>query len=504
MIDAVPDLLAQRAGLTPGRTALIDHATGEAMSFADLDARAARVAGLLSSLGLVAGERVGLFARNSVAFFELMFGCAKAGLVFVPLNWRMPLAELVQLAQDCGPKLIAYGAADTEHGQALAERLGAIPLDLSEPGPGGYAARRDQAPPLARSLWPAEGIWYLLYTSGTTGWPKGVMYTYRMAVANILNVTQAIELTSADRTLNFLPMFHTAGINLHALPTLLAGGSVRVLNGFDLNAVVGLLDLGQIDTFFAVPAVYQDLSLHPQFDRLDLSGVRHWGCGGAPLPDALAQRYFARGIPVCNGMGMTETGPTVFLVDAAHAAGKIGSVGKPQLLSGVRLVRADGQDAAVGEEGEIWFAGPNVTPGYWNQPATTAAAFAPGGWLRSGDVGRKDADGYMYVVGRLKEMFISGGENVFPAEVENALCAHPAVLEAAVIGVPDPKWGEVGQAYVLTRPGLPPPDAGELIGFLRTRLAAYKVPRQIVLVSDFPRTAAGKVRKNLLGTEAAA
>jgi fatty-acyl-CoA synthase len=196
-------------------------------------------------------------------------------------------------------------------------------------------------------------------------------------------------------------------------------------------------------------------------------------------------------------MGMTETGPTLFIMDPENAPTRIGSVGKPQLLAQVRLVGPDGQDVAPGEAGELWFSGPGITPGYWRREEATAAAFSDG-WLKSGDLGRQDADGYFYIVGRIKDMFISGGENVYPAEVENVLAAHPAVLEAAVIGVPDGRWGEVGRAFILPRPGHDAPDADTLAAFCRSRLAAYKVPRQFVTVSDFPRTAAGKIQKHLL------
>jgi fatty-acyl-CoA synthase len=253
-----------------------------------------------------------------------------------------------------------------------------------------------------------------------------------------------------------------------------------------------------MDVFFAVPAVYQQLASDPRFEGADLSKVRAWGCGGAPLPDVLVERYAAKGAIVCNGYGMTETGPTAFVAAPEDALKKIGSVGKPQMLLDVRIVDADGRAVAEGESGEIWMRGAGVTPGYWNRPEETAEAFAPEGWLRSGDVGRRDADGCFYVAGRLKDMFISGGENVFPAEVENVLARHPAVLDAAVIGVADERWGEVGRAYVQLRPEHALADAAELIVFCRAHLAHYKAPKAIVVVEDLPRTAAGKVRKHLL------
>jgi len=265
----------------------------------------------------------------------------------------------------------------------------------------------------------------------------------------------------------------------------------------EMANVIDALIAGKCTKFFGVPAIYQALALHPDFDRLDFSAVRHWACGGAPLPLELIRRFAARGIKVCNGMGMTETGPTVFLMDAAHAEAKIGSVGKPQILSEVRVVDADGRELGADEAGELLIRGPNVTPGYWNNEAATRGAFLPGGWLKTGDVALRDRDGYYFIVDRIKDMFISGGENVYPAEVERAIYTHPAVLEVAVVGVPDAKWGEVGAAYVMTKPGAT--LAGEeLRAFCRKRLAAYKVPKYVEVVSDFPRTAAGKIQKHVL------
>jgi fatty-acyl-CoA synthase len=324
-----------------------------------------------------------------------------------------------------------------------------------------------------------------------------VIQTFGMAFANTVNIGQAIDLVAGDTTINFLPLFHTAGINLYALPMLIAGGTSHILKKFEVGQVIDALIAGKCTKFFGVPAIYQALALHPEFERLDFSAVRHWACGGAPLPLGLIRRFAARGIKVCNGMGMTETGPTVFLMDTAHAESKIGSVGKPQMLSEVRIVDADGRDLGIDEAGELLIRGPNVTPGYFNNEAATHSAFLPGGWIKTGDVAKRDMDGYYFIVDRIKDMFISGGENVYPAEVERAIYTHPAVLEVAVVGVPDAKWGEVGVAFVLPKPGATL-DGEELRAFCRKVLAGYKVPKHIAIVADYPRTAAGKIQKHVL------
>jgi fatty-acyl-CoA synthase len=410
----------------------------------------------------------------------------------------MPAGELQPLVDDAEPIAIFHGEEDRAVATELG-RSGPTLVDFDDPDAGGYVARRDAASSIrGRDYWSGDATWYLLYTSGTTGKPKAVIQTPGMAIANYVNIRQGMSISGDDVCLNYLPLFHTAGINLVTLPTLIEGGEVLVLPGFEVEPIVELLKDGMIDTFFGVPACYQQIALHPEFDTLDLSRVRNWGCGGAPMPDHLIEQFLEHGACVCNGMGMTETGPTVFLMDSDMVDKKIGSVGKPQVLAGVRIVDSDGNDVVQGAEGELWFGGPNITPGYWGNAQATDAAFADGRWLRSGDIARQDEDGYYYIAGRIKDMFISGGENVYPAEVENTLAAHADILEAAVVAMPDDKWGEVGCAYLMAQPGHGVPADDELTRYCRDRLAPYKVPKRFVTVVDFPRTAAGKVQKHLL------
>ena len=489
----IPDFARQRALLTPGAIAFRDVAGDRTWTFAEINDLAERLAAMLEARGFKEGERVAVLCHNTPFFFALLFACAKAALILVPLNWRQTASELGPILADSGARLLLHDEATSPLADIIAREgnIERLTFDDCEKLAEAVVPRKDR-----ETTWPTDRVWYLLYTSGTTGKPKAVIQTPGMALANAINVQQATGLGPEDGTVNFLPLFHTAGINLHALPVFIAGGTSHVLQKFDVDPLLDLIEAGSVTIFFGVPAIYQAVSLHPRFPRMDFSRVRHWGCGGAPLPENLIHAFLAKGALVCNGMGMTETGPTVFLMDPAHAKEKIGSVGKPQIMTEVRLVSASGAVVADDASGEIQFRGPNITPGYFNNPQATAAAF-DGDWLKSGDVGRRDADGYYTIVDRIKDMYISGGENVYPAEVEAVLHAHPAILEAAVIGVADTKWGEVGHAYILIRPDRAI-DQSEVRAWSRARLAAYKVPQHITFVGEFPRTAAGKIQKHML------
>ena len=494
-VDIV-DITAKRAALTPNRVAFEDAIGGRTLTYAALEDRAARAASAFAALGVAREDRVAILCRNRIEFFESMFACAKLGAILVPLNWRAPAGELAPLLDDCTPKLLIYGREDADCARRLFHR-GIAGLSLDEPG--GYEDAVRAAKPLARDQrWRGDAIWTLLYTSGTTGLPKAVIQTFQMAAVNAFHATQAFGVSGADRTANFLPLFHTAGIHLLTMPTLMAGGAVRVLPHFDAERVLAMAPT--LDTFFGVPAIYQQLAQSNAFEDADLSQIRAWGCGGAPLPDVLVERFATKGVRVCNGYGMTETGPTAFVAAPEDALTKIGSVGKPQMLLEARIVDADGDDVADGETGEIWMRGAGLTPGYWRRPEENAHAFTADGWLKSGDIGRRDADGAYYVAGRIKEMYISGGENVYPAEIENTLARHPDIVEAAVIGVPDARWGEVGCAFVVLR-NEKALDAVALTLFCRERIAAYKAPARFVAIGELPRNASGKVQKHLLQPE---
>jgi fatty-acyl-CoA synthase len=489
------DLLAKQADLRPDKIALVDPNTNREFTYAQFNERASRFAEFMrSEWNIQPAERVSILTPNSTDYFEVLYACAKIGAILVPLNWRLAVPELKGILDDSRPRALVYDTAHAEAAHALCSDMFILPLSPGQREAKTYEAALASASgrPMVMPARPLDECWYLLYTAGTTGRPKGVIQTYGMVLYNYLNIGPAIDLTSQDTTLNLLPVFHTGGNNMYTNPTFIAGGTAIVPRTFDVVQTMQLLST-RVTAFFGVPAMYLFMSQHTDFEKTDFSNMRSWACGGAPMPLSLLQKYGERGINIRQGFGMTETGPTVFLVDEAHAISKSGSVGKPQPWVDVRIVDKSGIDVPAGGMGELLIKGPGVTPGYWQLPEITKQSFEDG-WLHSGDVARRDEDGYYYIVDRWKDMFISGGENVYPAEVENVLFSNPAIAEAAVIGVPDPKWGEVGRAVVVVKPGQELSEQ-KLIEFCQGKLAKYKIPKTVVFIEALPRNAAGKVLK---------
>ncbi len=495
----VIDWAAKGAANYPDKTALIDLATGREVSYRAFDQRASRFALYLrDTWGIRPGDRVAVLASNSSDYFEMLYGCAKLGAVMVCLNWRLSARENLAVLDDSSPRALVFSTefaavADELRAHSAIEHamsLGGRVADLAEYETCLAAASGNSLEMPCRGL---DEVWYLLYTSGTTGKPKGVLQTFGMAHFNGVNAMHAAKLSRDDVLLSVLPFFHTGGLNLYANPLLQCGGTVVVMKQFDPLRTIELLQQS-ITVMFGVPAIYLFLSQQPTFAGADFSRVRSWACGGAPIPKSLLEQYLAKGVTICFGFGMTETGPTVFLTDEATARHKIGTVGRPVTYMLTQVVDvATRRRLGPNERGELLIKGPGVTPGYWNNAEATAKAFEDG-WLCSGDIAYFDAEGDYYVVDRAKDMYISGGENVYPAEVENVLFQMPEVAEAAVIGYSDERWGEVGKAILALKPGAAL-EAASVIAFCRERLAGYKVPRHVLFVEALPRNAAGKVEK---------
>lgn len=496
------DWLAKQADLRPDTTALVDAATGRRFTYSQFHLRAGRFAEFVrQEWGLSPGDRIAILAHNSSDYFEILWGCAKAEVMLVCLNWRLALAELEFIFHDATPTALIYDPAFADAAQAIARRLGiAKIIVLGQATTSSETSYEDalasaSGRPIVMQPRGLEEPWHLLYTAGTTGRAKGVVQTFGMVFYNALNIGLPTNLTAEDVTLNLLPCFHTGGLNLMTNATFHVGGTAIVQKSFEPAETLRIL-ADEATAFFGVAAVYLFLSQHPDFDKTEFKRMRSWSAGGAPIPTSLLQLYLDRGIEIQYGFGMTETGPTVFLIEKNYPKSKIGSVGKPQLHVDVRIVDGQGRDLPAGERGELLIKGPGVTPGYWQLPEITAESIEDG-WLHSGDVAMRDEDGYYYIVDRWKDMFISGGENVYPAEVENVIYQLPQVAEAAVIGVADERWGEVGRAVVVLKPGENLSEAA-ILDHCREHVGRYKVPKSVVFTDKLPRNPAGKVVKGEL------
>jgi fatty-acyl-CoA synthase len=477
---------ARRARKTPHRTALIHE--DRAVTYAQLDDRVNRLAQVLRGRGIRRGDRVAYLGPNHPAYLETLFAAGLIGAVFVPLNTRLTASELRHQLEDSGTSLVlsARSAQIAELGDAT-EVLRAEGEDYEAMLATAVPEHQDE--PVG-----PDDLCLIMYTSGTTGRPKGAMLTHGNMTWNCLNVLVDVDVSTDEVTLVSAPLFHIAALGMTCLPTLLKGGTVVLESAFEPARALSLVAQHRITCLFGVPAMYEMLADEPGWEQADLSSLRNLLCGGAPVPARTIRRYLDRGLAFVQGYGMTEAAPGVLLLDRRDVHDHAGSAGVPQFFTDVRLLTPDGEPAGIGEPGEVLVSGPNVIPGYWHRPQDTQAAFRDGAWFRSGDIATVDADGYIHLVDRLKDMIISGGENVYPAEVEDALLEHPDIAECAVFGVPDEKWGEVGRAVVVLKAGRECDGAG-LLAHLDGRLARYKIPKTVVFAESLPRSGAGKLLK---------
>jgi fatty-acyl-CoA synthase len=496
-------------GSWPARRARIDGAgtalrQGErARSYSELAERVELLARALASLGVCYGDRVAYLGLNDLATFEVFFAAARLGALFVPLNTRLTAPEIGYLLADSQPSVLAHGP---EHAELAIAAGSATPsvrtlLPISDPAQR-YEELIESAArlPAVRSEVRLSDDAVILYTSGTTGRPKGAVLTHQNLTFNMMNQLAHVDVLSTDVALCMCPLFHATGLGQVSLPTLFKGGTVVVLPKFDagyvLSAVAGL----KINSFSAVPTMLQLLCDHPDFTATDLGSLRYAIYGGSMVTERVARSWQQRGVTILQGYGMTEAAPGVYLAPERGATEHPVSIGRAHFFTDVSLETPDSRQVSPdpGATGELLVRGPNVFRGYWNRPADTESAFTDG-WFRSGDVLRIGDDGWAYVVDRVKDMIISGGENVYPAEVESAITALPGVVDCAVVAAADERWGEVGHAFVVLVPGATWTETS-IRERLRGTLAAFKIPRWIQFVDELPRTATGKVRKQELRT----
>ena len=486
---------ARRARKSPHALAVVHQ--DRQLTYLELHERALRLAGRLRAAGLGRGEAVAYLGPNHPSYLETLFATGILGAVFVPLNTRLAAAEVGYCLADSGARVLIHTAGFAKLAEAASgesEDLTLIPVDEEYES----ALASGPAEPIDEPVAQTEPC-MIMYTSGTTGRPKGAVLSHGNLTWNSVNVVVDTDFLHDEVTLVSAPLFHTAALNMTCLPTLLKGGTVILEEAFDEARTLELIATRGVTTLFGVPTMYQRLADAPGFDETELGGIRNLLCGGAPVPEPLIRRYLERGLSFVQGYGMTEASPGTLLLDSEHALSKAGTAGVPHFFTDVRLARPDGTAAEVDEPGEVQVEGPNVMLEYWGRPVETRRALAEG-WLHSGDLAVADEDGYVRIVDRIKDLIISGGENISPAQVESVLYQHEAVSECSVIGVADERWGEVGRAVVVPRAPYAAGDAlaAELLAYAADRLARYKVPKSVVFTDSLPRTGAGKVLKSAL------
>lgn len=495
------DILGERAQLTPEKTALVYVPTGERLTYQQLDQQARRCAQMwVEACGLGKGERAALLAHNRVEFVEALFAAAKSGVILVPLSTRLTAHEMEYILRDSGARALLYEAefADTvgalkatlslDHWLALDQRV--EPSDLLYQEATARVSPSARVPPRCHP----DDLCFLLYTSGTTGKPKGVMIPHRMVAWNGYNTVICWQLRADDVSPVFTPLYHAGGLGAFLIPIFTIGGTIVLHRSFDAAEVWHTIEKEKCTVVLGVPTIYALLLEAPEFQQVDLSHVRWLISGGAPLPAYIIEAYQKRGVVFRQGYGLTEVGVNCFSMTDEESVRKAGSIGKPLMFTEARLVDGRGAEVPVGEVGELLLRGPHVCQGYWNDPEATAAALDAEGWFHTGDMARRDEEGFFYIAGRSKDMFISGGVNVYPAEIEGELLQHPGVQDAAVIGMPHEKWGEVGLAFVVAR-GEKVVSANELRTFLAERIAKYKIPQEFIFLDSLLRTHYGKVVK---------
>jgi fatty-acyl-CoA synthase len=492
---------SRRARIKGDSTAFVQGA--RSIPYGELADRVERLALGFSRLGVGHGDRVAYLGPNDIATWEVFFATCRIGAVFAPFNIRLAVAEIGYLLDDAQPTVLVHGPELADLVAELDPAAHGVATVLSSEASGaGTCGELIDAVPPGSQVFSEVGLAddaVILYTSGTTGRPKGAVLTHGNVTFNTMNQLAHVDVLTADVALCMSPLFHATGLGQVSLPTLFKGGTVVIMPKFDPGVMLATVAELHVTCFSAVPTMLQMLCDHPDFATTDLSSLRYVIYGGSPIAERVAVAWQARGVDILQGYGMTEASPGVYLATRDGARQRPVSIGVPHFFTDVSLGSVAGQPGPEAS-GELLVRGLNVFRGYWNRPQDTQDALGDG-WFRSGDVVRVAADGWAHVVDRVKDMIISGGENIYPAEVEAAINALPGIVDSAVIAIPDERWGEVGLAFVLTSDGTWTPAS--VRDALLPSLAAFKVPKEFRFVSELPRTATGKIRKQVLRTDIA-
>lgn len=491
------DWVAKWAKYTPNRMFLREHDSGMEWTYYDFNTRANSLANyFVNELKIKKGDRVAVYSKNCAEYVLLLIACVKTGAILVPLNFRLTPRELDLLINDAEPQMFVYENEYQKEVEKL-ETLSKIPVKktVQEIIPFLDDPITNQQPSITEI--DQEDSVMILYTAGTTGLSKGAIINHKMLFWNSINTALRLDITTEDHTQSFAPFFHTGGWNVLFTPFIHHGASHTLLTKFDADLILQLMEKERSTILFGVPTMLQMMADSTLFKKVDLSSVRYAIVGGAPMPIPLINIWHEKGVHIRQGYGLTEVGPNVFSLHQDDAIRKKGSIGFPNFYFDVKIIDENGNELGANEVGELYLKSPVVTPGYWRKPEETAKAITDG-WFHTGDMVTKDDEGYFFVVDRKKNMFISGGENVYPAELERLLLTHPAIKEAAVIGVDDEKWGEVGKAFIVLKEG-EKISSTEAAVFCKGKLAKYKTPKFFEVVKEIPKNEAGKIdRKKLL------
>ncbi|MFS0775568.1 long-chain fatty acid--CoA ligase [Neobacillus sp. 3P2-tot-E-2] len=487
------DWLENRARLSPNKNAVILEDNNMKWTYRELNNRSSSVAGWLKNQGVKKGDRIALLSPNDISYFDLLFACGKIGAIFVPLNWRLSVHELHELMLDCTPVLLGvhqkfenmFTPLETAVPQSF--YVGEAKYDeiVNQSYDHRFFDNISELDPLA-----------MIYTGGTTGKPKGVVLSHQSIQWNAINTILSWNLSEEDVTINYMPMFHTGGLNALSIPILMIGGTVVMGDQYTGQKVVHSIQKYNCTIILLVPTMYHLLIQTEEFQKSEFPSMKIFLSGAAPCPLQVYETFQKKGLAFKEGYGLTEAGPNNFYIHHADAEVKRGSVGKPMLFNAIKLVKENGQEAKVNEVGELLIKGKHSFSHYWNNELATQET-KNGGWVHTGDLAKKDEEGFHYIVGRKKDMIITGGENVYPLEIEHWIAAHPGVDEVAVIGLPDEKWGELVTAFIVPKHSHVIEEE-ELIVYCEKKLGRYKIPKKFIQLEELPKTHVGKIDKKKL------
>ncbi|PWJ44733.1 class I adenylate-forming enzyme family protein [Sediminitomix flava] len=487
------DWIQKWADYEPQKIAIREADTERQLSYTEFNQKAGSLTSGLQQLGLQKGDRVAVLAEFCVEYTLLFSVAQKMGIILVPLNYRLSAAELDYILSNAQAKIIFsdFAFLDKLKGQSEYENIEHKYLltDII------HLAELGQNKDYQEVSIEEKDPLFILYTSGTTGFPKGAIYTHEMLFWNAINTSLRLDLNGQDHTLVCTPPFHTGGWNVLLTPLFFLGGTVTLLPQFNADRVLQIIEEDQISNYFGVPTMLKMMGESEGFEKVKFPRLRYCVTGGEAMPIPLIEKWAEKGVPIRQGYGMTEAGPNLMSLHQRDGIRKKGSIGTPNFYVETRLVDEKGVDVAQGEIGEFLIKGKIVTPGYWQNEEATEKAFY-GEWFRTGDLLRQDEEGYFYVVDRIKHMYISGGENVYPVEVEQSLRTHTAIRDVAIVGVPDERWGETGMAFIVKEEVTL--NENEIEIFLKERLAKYKHPKHFVFLEELPKGDTGKIDRKAI------